>query len=145
MALDAQTFNVSLDRWFSKQKASHDVAIRALALRLFENIIRATPVDTGWARANWWPSIGERIVPPNAGVDRPGGQMKGGASAVVKAVALVFNGKAGNVFWLQNGVPYIIALEHGSSKQAPAGMVTSSVASMAGWLEHYGTHNPGKG
>lgn len=122
ITLDTASFSRGLQAWQRRFELSNDKAIRAVAMRLFENIIRRTPVDTGWARANWYPSLNKRIDPPS-------GNAPAGVSGLPPAnpAAVVAQGRAGHVFWLQNGVPYILALENGSSQQAPSGMVQLSI------------------
>lgn len=123
ITVHTDAFNRGLDRWMQRFKISSDVAMRQIALRLFENIIRRTPVDTGWARANWYASLNQKIDPP-------GGPAPEGVAGLPPAnpAGVVAQGRAGDAFWLQNGVPYIKNLENGSSKQAAEGMVKLSIA-----------------
>jgi hypothetical protein len=88
-----------------------------LRQRVFENIIRRTPIDSGFARNNWDTSLNAPVdSPPKQGADPAGGD------AITQVTLVIGHGEAGDVFRLQNGVPYILALEHGHSQQAPAGM-----------------------
>jgi hypothetical protein len=101
-----------------------DEMVQKIAERMFENIVRRTPVDTGWARANWIPSITAPDV-TSPGTPPPGKSAP--PDALPKISAAVRQGKTGDVFFLTNSVPYIIPLEYGHSKQAPAGMVRLSI------------------
>jgi len=78
---------------------------KALVLEIVANLIKATPVDTGWARANWIPTIGS----PATGT---GGDQSG-------AAILQFTLDQA-VMYVANNVPYINVLNYGHSKQAPA-------------------------
>lgn len=90
-----------------------------------------TPVDTGWARANWVPSIGQPLFldPGTQGREdqvarTPGraGEQQGGLATVAATYKL----NQGSVF-ISNNVPYIVRLNQGSSRQAPAGFVQGAI------------------
>lgn len=105
--------------------------IVTLATEATANLIEATPVDTGWARANWIPSIG---TPPSESSDMPttedarrastpgrqGQQQSGTASLLGYRIGL------GDLF-IVNQVPYIGRLNDGHSRQAPAGFVQTAI------------------
>ncbi len=105
-------------------------AITKLTLDVTANLIERTPVDTGWARANWVPSIGQPELKdlPSARPDDP----QTVSSAVVEqqsatAKILGYTLKMGRVF-VTNNVPYIMALNDGTSTKAPAGFVQQAIA-----------------
>ena len=85
-----------------------------------------TPVDTGWARANWIPQVDS----PFTGVDgtRTRGAISTSAQAAGTAQAAAFNIKKDTVIFITNNVPYIKKLNAGSSQQAPALFIESAVA-----------------
>jgi len=97
---DIKRFNVKAE------KAAEGI-FRGTALSLFSNVVKLTPVDTGRARMNWM-----------AGVNAPG---DGGVKETIARARL------GDSLFLTNNLPYIEALEYGSSKQAPKGMVRVTV------------------
>lgn len=109
-----------------------EFTIKRLVLDIVANLTKApneggTPVDTGWARANWIPQIG-------APVERPAGSRaaaeKGSLpSAQQTGVASVATGYklARGPIYITNNVPYILRLDQGSSKQAPAGFVRRAI------------------
>lgn len=109
-----------------------DQLIKKIVLDIVANLRRAaseggTPVDTGWARANWLPNIGSPINSP-AGV-RPEQPDSATTSEQEKGLASVVTGyrtSRGEVH-ITNNVPYIINLNEGSSKQAPAGFVQRAI------------------
>lgn len=101
----------------------------ALTLEVTANLREDTPVDTGWAAANWVPSVGSQAADPP--------QLPGRANPgdVVSALARAGEGEAellgyrlsqGSTF-VTNGVPYIQPLNNGSSAKAPAGFVQAGV------------------
>ena len=103
-------------------------AIARVGVNITANLIETTPVDTGWARANWVPAIGTPfIVPsPNEGsgagtASRRSRQEQGTASLTGYKLG------RGPVF-ITNNVPYITELNEGSSFQAPAAFVQAAIA-----------------
>lgn len=100
--------------------ASVDETGRAIVLELFGSVIKDTPVDTWRARGNWQTSMDS---PATGETDRKG---EGQALAEVSQQAASFG--AGKVIYLSNGLPYILRLEYGWSKQQPGGMVRRNVA-----------------
>lgn len=111
--------------------------VRKIVLDVVANLLRSpsdggTPVDTGWARANWIPVIGSpsgRAAPP------PGDntQTRGAASilggqqqAAVAAIATGYKLRMGKVT-IANNVPYILPLNAGSSKQSAKNFVQRAI------------------
>lgn len=96
-----------------------------LALNIHGSLTEDTPVDTGWARANWIPSVGS---PTPRAVGTPG---QPDAGAVTQGIMEVSRWKiADGPIYLTNNVPYIQQLNSGSSKQAPAGFIEKNVQVM---------------
>jgi len=88
------------------------------ALDLLSRIVFKNPVDTGRSRGNWQTAIGgsnESEIEPLA-------------DPVATGTAVVSGAKPFGVITLFNNVKYIKALEDGSSRQAPRGMVKVSIA-----------------
>lgn len=83
-----------------------------------------TPVDTGWARANWIPNIGRpsRLEPVGSRESVSNAAQKIGIAAV--ATGFVLEDREIHV---SNNVPYIGALNNGSSAQAPSGFVEIAI------------------
>lgn len=107
--------------------------IRRLSLEVHAELVSApseggTPVDTGWARANWIPSIGAANG-ALAGTRQAAERGSINLSMAQRGLALIatrYRLKQGPVF-ISNGVPYITELNDGSSAQAPAGFVQSAI------------------
>lgn len=106
-----------------------DRVIIKVVLDSLANLVAApseggTPVDTGWARANWIPSVGQSSRDP---VGMPG---NAGAAASAQqsgsAQVLSYTQGDGKVF-ITNNVPYIGALNDGHSKQQPRGFVQRAI------------------
>ena len=99
-------------------------AVRALMLEVTKRIVMRTPVDTGRARGNWNVGIGN----PDRAVSENGDKNGGGTIARGEVVIESANGE--QPFFITNSLPYIVPLEDGWSKQAPAGMVKLTVAEL---------------
>ena len=97
--------------------------VSKVSLDITANLVEATPVDTGWARANWVPSIGSPFKEITGNDDNVSDveQQKG-----VTEVATNYSLERGPVF-ISNNVPYITHLNDGSSTQAPAGFVQVAI------------------
>lgn len=99
----------------------------ALILDVNANLVEATPVDLGWARAGWVPSIGQ----PYDGGDnpRPTDAMVGPARArqvMGQNEVLGYRMSDGPLF-STNNVTYILPLAEGWSPQAAAGWVETAI------------------
>lgn len=103
--------------------------VKKITLDVTANLIVTTPVDTGWARANWVPSIGKPFAPDLRGIAADPALVPGQAAtqqAGVASVATSYRLEQGRVF-VSNNVPYIQRLNMGSSKQAPSGFVQNAI------------------
>lgn len=103
--------------------------IKKLALDVVANLSRAgaeggTPVDTGWARANWLANVGSSINEPSGSpenVSQAEGDKQSGLGKV-----LTYKLSAGSVY-ISNNVPYILRLNDGHSGQAAKGFVQAAI------------------
>lgn len=108
---------------------------KQVILGLDTKIVLRTPVDTGRARGNWLPSIGQAPEIGETGLL--------GDASVQEILGRIGDLKIGDTFWISNNVEYIAVLEYGLypnppkhptgktvggfSTQAPAGFVRISV------------------
>lgn len=108
--------------------------IIALALNVNANLRSnpplGTPIDTGWASANWVPSVGEPYSDPTTD------DIKDPTPAQIAArAALASQGENDVLAWRNgdgpifstNNVPYIAALNAGHSPQSPRGFVQAAI------------------
>ena len=105
--------------------------IRALGINITAELIETTPVDTGWARANWVPNAGSPFTGNSELLDAEAqraavpGQV---ASQTAASSSLIrYKLSDGDIF-ISNNVPYIVRLNEGSSMKAPSGFVQQSIA-----------------
>jgi hypothetical protein len=94
-------------------------AAKSLILEIDANLRKATPVDTGHARASWLPSIGAPAT------DEPSGRSDADHATGVAAV-LGFK-LADGALYESNNAPYIQQLNLGSSTKAPVGFVETAI------------------
>lgn len=116
-----------------KTKEQMDFFVFTICTDIANGVVLKTPVDSGRARANWFPSLDTPAVGTTARTDKAGASALSEARQIAKLAA-------GRVFYLTNNLPYIRHLEYGLygippgsangpktisgySKQAPAGMV----------------------
>ena len=76
----------------------------------------------GRFKGNWQVTINRQPMGETNRIDPTGGATLSAGAAAADLV------KAGDTIFIQNNVPYAIALEYGWSKQAPAGMVRVTLA-----------------
>lgn len=101
-----------------------------ITLDVTANLIEATPVDTGWAQANWVARIGAPFEEDLSEVEPSPQAATSAASrqqASLGAVAARYQLQQGAVF-VSNNVPYITNLNDGSSQKAPRGFVQMAIA-----------------
>lgn len=98
--------------------------VAGVALEVHAELVESTPVDTGWARANWVPNVGAPGDSSTAGQGEPGGAQAAQQAGVARVAT--YRLSQGQVH-VTNNVPYIEALNAGHSQQAPAGFVEAAV------------------
>ena len=102
-------------------KAVESVAVE-ITLDFTRFVIEDTPVDTGWARANWIPSVGSPVESP-AGF--PGEVQQSFQQQGVDNVGRY--SLSDGPLYVSNNVPYIEKLNAGTSSKAPAGFVETDL------------------
>lgn len=110
-------------------------AVKALEFELVANLVEATPVDTGWARANWIGSVGEPTDAVDGAPSAKGEATTAGAlQKSGQAAVLAYTVAQGDV-WVSNNVPYINRLDLGTSTQAPAGFIEIAIGEAVATIE----------
>lgn len=104
-------------------------AVKVVTTETTATLIETTPVDTGWARANWIPAIGRPDSRDLSGIEPTTSlalTQRTSQQASVIAIAS-YQLQQGNAY-ISNGVPYIADLNNGTSRQAPRAFVQMSIA-----------------
>jgi len=105
-----------------------DGLLKRLVLNTVANLVAppalgGTPVDTGWARANWVPRIGSSTT---GAVGSRESVSTSEQQAGVASIVMGYGSKKGPAY-ITNHVPYIGRLNEGHSKQAPRGFVQAAI------------------
>lgn len=116
-----------------REKTFRETASRravVLATEIVTELATHTPVDTSEAISNWQVGIGQRVesdIPPyKPGVF--GSTYTYSRNATIAAAKRALkNKKPGQTIYISNLAAHIIALNQGSSKQAPAGFIEACV------------------
>jgi hypothetical protein len=123
-------FMRAIDKFIAKANGNVDQVIRQTIVLAAQGLVQRTPVDTGRARANWILGVGNIDLTTSNRTD------KGGGSTVSRVAAEVASARS-RVFYITNALPYIQRLEDGWSRQAPAGMVSVTLAALPAAIERY--------
>jgi len=100
-------------------------AVQRVTLDITDRLIKATPVDTGFARSNWVPNIGGPAQ--TSGEFNASPEQQAGISDVIAAYQI----EDGPIY-ISNNTSYIAALNAGSSPQAPPGFVEEAIDEVIG-------------
>lgn len=118
---DKARFNLDLKRFNDLTEKQHAQLLKKVSFQLLKLIVQKNPVKTGRSQNNWQVAVdtaaGDAIID---GVRSQGVVIDSGFSALASV-------KPFSTVVLYNNVQYIIALEDGSSTQAPQGMVQISI------------------
>lgn len=108
MATGGQQFRAQLGAWAKQTQANLDALVRQSAQEVASQVVHATPVDTGFLRGSWQPSIGKPASDDGAAALDPGG---GNTQAKIGITAAGM--KAGEHFYMTNNAAYALRLEYG--------------------------------
>lgn len=124
MSNDAVSFTVAIDGWLMKTGLTADDVVRRIALQVWQELVKRTPVDTGRARQGWVTNLDEpsEEAPPAGSYGQP-------------APPDLSRATIRNRVFIVNNVPYCIELDQGSSQKAPAGMVAVTMAQVQAEFE----------
>lgn len=95
--------------------------VSSVASEIGAEVVPATPVDTGFARGNWRPSLNVPSPVPVTILDPTG------AATVSRIRAVAQSYRVGDTIFIRNNADYIDLLNRGSSPQAPPGFVQVAV------------------
>ena len=120
-------FDRDLEKFAKALEIDVTTVVKKIGFDLFGRIVKKTPVDTGRARASWTIAINEPDRTVAEAGEHKAYQSAPDEAAKAKANAGMAALKPYEPVWISNNLPYIDALEHGHSKQAPEGMVALSI------------------
>lgn len=102
-----------------KHKIRVETVVRKTVIDMGSRMIEQSPVDTGRFKSNW--QFGQGSINRDTG-NAPGFDA---AAAIRNSIATA---PMGGHWYITNSLPYASRLEHGWSRQAPAGMVRITIA-----------------
>jgi len=127
------SFEDSIQNFIKKAKKNPELVVRQVTIKLYSQIILASPVDTGAFRMNWQATVDTPATGTVEGLDPSGSQ------AITRATNFVQQSAKWDEFRFTNNLPYAEAIEFGQypgngpntiggfSKQAPQGVVRVTV------------------
>jgi hypothetical protein len=110
------SFSVDLAKFGQNAVNNSEKIVRKIGFDMHSRIVQRMPKETGRATANQQISINS--LPSDSVLEFD----KSGNATISKGSAALASFKLGDTIFLYNNVEYILSLEYGHSKQAPAGM-----------------------
>jgi hypothetical protein len=107
------------------------VLLKKLALNIDKNVVMATPVDTGRARANWQVQING---PAQGELEK---EDPSGAVTIAMGQTAIMGVQHGQAIHITNNLPYVVYLNDGTSTQAPLHFVEESIAAAMQSIKNY--------
>lgn len=117
-------FSLDLSRLVQKANGQVETAVRKVMLEAFRGVVMKSPVDTGRFKSNWIVGYGTPDRTVTDDTDKGGSETVGKIAAGIQGMRIV----DGVSIYCTNSLSYSLALEYGSSQQAPAGMVRTTLA-----------------
>lgn len=112
------SFSDQIAAFNAKATKAATMVYRGTSFDLFSHIVKRTPVKTGRLRGNWQVGINTRVD----------GETNNSASqALSQGSRKINNAEIGQNIYITNNLPYAMAVENGSSQQAPSGMVRVTI------------------
>jgi hypothetical protein len=126
---DGTQFRLSLAKWAAKFPDQMGAIARQTCQQISYNVVEDTPVDTGFLRSSWQPSIGK---PQTTDGKQFGGDVEANAaisaSIAKSAIGITLAGiKAGDVFWMTNNANYAPYVEFGTAHMRGRFFVTDNM------------------
>ena len=124
-ALRPQQFNAEMQRWANQHVPAIGKEIhRAVSEHIYMGIVQKTPVLTGRARGNWYPSNGapsQQVGEHLAGVSVTGTPMTAEERGSIRAVTSKLKALplGAEKIYIANNLDYILKLENGTSPKSP--------------------------
>jgi len=122
LGTDLRPLGRSLEKHGQSVRRAALELVAETAMNLLADTVRLTPVDTGRARSGWHVSSN----PDSHWTPDEGGSFPDETQIIQREQGRAA-GHQGLSLYLINNVEYIVSLEYGRSRQAPAGMVRSAM------------------
>lgn len=132
-------FQVSIDNFAAKVRGKVAGGAQGALSQILLDVIKRTPVDTGEARGNWYVSPELLYTHSEFKLDKDGLATWQNGIAALAAIDFTKDFKV----YIANHTVYIVRLEYGWSKQAPAGMVRITAAEWSQTVREVFSHAGG--
>ena len=109
--MSARIFRAAIKEWREATQAQLEGIARQTCMEMGERAVRATPVDTGFLRGSWQPSINEPAT-------KDGSPDPAGAQTIAQVMTVANAVMPGDRFYMLNNASYNMAVEYGTSKMA---------------------------
>lgn len=120
---DSKTFMAQVGKWAKDAPEKLDALARQTVQEVAHRAVEKTPVDTGFLRGSWQPSIGEPSTSHDGKIDTAGAAAQAAISVLIPEI------KAGVMFYMMNNAKYAGFVEYGTSKMAGRFYVTDTAKS----------------
>lgn len=125
MANDLRSFQLQLDRAYERKVEQRVAQVtRWVALEALRRVVMKTPVDTGRARGSWQVAVSVRPTGEVDIYDKDGGATIAEGSREIAQVGPY------ETIYIASNLSYILPLEEGHSRQAPNGMVATTISEL---------------
>ena len=115
---------INVRKMMEKTGRKMETVAREVSQDLAEEVVRRTPVDTGFLRGSWFAQVGSAEAAFEPVKDKDG-------AATIASIALDVASKPfkiGDTISILNQAAYARHVEFGTSRMSPRGMVRSTVA-----------------
>ena len=122
------TFEADIDKAYQRKVVeNHEKKIRAVAFIIDKSLVENTPVDTGRARVNWQVGLNTVLTSEVPWNDTGGKDFSFVPFRENDALTGTSRFKLDDTIYISNNLPYIEALNNGSSSQIPENFVERAV------------------
>lgn len=124
MARGPKEFRADLKRFGKKLEAALTDVPKEVTKETRTRVAFRTPILTGRASGSWNASVNQpdHSIKPEGYLNPAGAPMDGNVN--------VDGGKLGDKYYVANAIPYLPALNAGSSRKAPAGFIEMTAAEL---------------
>ena len=116
MAGYGKEFSSDISKWIKKVDKNVDAFMLEFTQKLGEEVIKATPVDTGYLRASWTANIGS-----------PDTSYKPDSIVNPEIISKLIGVKGGDTIYYNNNAGYGAYVEFGTSRMEPRNFVKNTL------------------